>query len=63
MCIRDRSSITTHSSGATAARAAGMDCLGYAPHHDGTRLAAVGAVPFRSMFDLPGYLAAGKETA
>lgn len=47
--------------GATAARAAGMDCLGYAPHHDGTRLAAVGAVPFRSMFDLPGYLAAGKE--
>ena len=49
--------------GATAARAAGMDCLGYAPHHDGTRLAAVGAVPFRSMFDLPGYLAAGKEAA
>jgi hypothetical protein len=40
-----------------------MDCLGYAAHHDGTRLAAVGAVPFRSMFDLPGYLAAGKETA
>ena len=26
-------------------------------------LAAIGAVPFRSMFDLPGYLAVGKETA
>lgn len=47
--------------GATAAAAAGMPCLGYAPHHDGSRLGAVGAVPFRSMFDLPGYLAAGKE--
>ncbi len=47
--------------GATAAAAAGMPCLGYAPHHDGSRLRAVGAVPFRSMFDLPGYLAAGKE--
>lgn len=46
--------------GATAARAAGMDCLGYAPHHDGSRLAAVGAVPFRSMFDLPGILAVGR---
>jgi HAD superfamily hydrolase (TIGR01509 family) len=47
--------------GAMAAAAAGMPCLGYAPHHDGARLRAVGAVPFRSMFDLPGYLAAGKE--
>jgi len=48
--------------GATAAAAAGMDCLGYAPHHDGSRLRAVGAVPFRSMFDLPAYLAAGSTT-
>jgi len=47
--------------GATAAAAAGMPCLGYAPHHDGSRLRAVGAMPFRSMFDLPAYLAAGKE--
>lgn len=46
--------------GATAAAAAGMPCLGYAPHHDGSRLQAVGAMPFRSMFDLPAYLAAGK---
>jgi len=47
--------------GATAAAAAGMDCLGYSPHHDGARLRAVGAVPFHSMFDLPALLAAGKE--
>jgi HAD superfamily hydrolase (TIGR01509 family) len=44
--------------GATAARAAGMDCLGYAAHHDGMALREVGAVPFRSMFDLPSFLAA-----
>lgn len=44
--------------GATAARAAGMDCLGYAAQHDGAALRGVGAVPFRSMFDLPGLLAA-----
>lgn len=57
--------------GATAAAAAGMDCLGYAPHHGAPhhdtrhradRLRALGAVPFHSMFDLPGYLAAGKES-
>ena len=46
--------------GATAAAAAGMPCLGYAAHHDGARLRAVGAVPFGSMFELPGLLAAGK---
>jgi HAD superfamily hydrolase (TIGR01509 family) len=44
--------------GATAASAAGMDCLGYAPHSDGSALRAVGAVPFASMFDLPGLIAA-----
>jgi beta-phosphoglucomutase-like phosphatase (HAD superfamily) len=44
--------------GATAASAAGMDCLGYAPHSDGAALRAVGAVPFASMFDLPGLIAA-----
>jgi beta-phosphoglucomutase-like phosphatase (HAD superfamily) len=44
--------------GARAAAAAGMPCLGYAPHSDGTALRAVGAVPFTSMFDLPGLIAA-----
>ena len=44
--------------GATAARAAGMPCLGFAAHHDGASLRAVGAVPFRSMFELPALLAA-----
>lgn len=49
--------------GATAAAAAGMDCLGYAPHGDGARLRAAGAVPFSSMFDLPAFLAAGIRPA
>jgi HAD superfamily hydrolase (TIGR01509 family) len=44
--------------GARAAAAAGMPCLGYAPHSDGAALRAVGAVPFASMFDLPGLIAA-----
>ena len=39
--------------GATAARAAGMDCLGLARHHDGDDLRAAGAAVFRSMHDLP----------
>jgi HAD superfamily hydrolase (TIGR01509 family) len=39
--------------GARAARAAGMDCLGYAPKFHDARLLAEGAVPFRSMYDLP----------
>ena len=42
--------------GATAARAAGMDCLGFVPHGDGTPLRAAGAVPFHSMHDLPALL-------
>ncbi len=45
--------------GATAARAAGMDCLGYAPSGDSPALRAVGATPFASMFDLPDLIAAG----
>jgi HAD superfamily hydrolase (TIGR01509 family) len=50
--------------GAQAARAAGMDCLGYAPHADGAELRAVGAVPFHSMFELPALLrAAWREAA
>lgn len=39
--------------GATAARAAGMACFGYAPHGDGAALADVGAQVFSSMRDLP----------
>ena len=42
--------------GASAAAAAGMDCLGYAPHDGGDRLRRVGAVPFKSMYELPNLL-------
>jgi HAD superfamily hydrolase (TIGR01509 family) len=38
--------------GARAARAAGMRCMGYAPHQT-AGLLAEGADPFTSMFDLP----------
>ena len=38
--------------GARAARAAGMVCMGYAPH-DGAALAVEGALVFRKMADLP----------
>ncbi len=38
--------------GARAAKAAGMRCMGYAPH-DASALVAEGAQPFASMFDLP----------
>ena len=42
--------------GVTAARSAGMDCLGFVPHGDGAALRAAGAVPFHSMHDLPALL-------
>jgi HAD superfamily hydrolase (TIGR01509 family) len=42
--------------GVRGAVAAGMRCLGYAPHDDGEALAAAGAVPFRSLFALPDML-------
>ncbi len=48
-CLVIEDSVT----GVTAARAAGMDCLGYAPHGDAGGLRAAGAVPFSSMHDLP----------
>ncbi len=38
--------------GVTAARAAGMTVLGYAPHDTADALAAAGAMTFRSMLDL-----------
>jgi beta-phosphoglucomutase-like phosphatase (HAD superfamily) len=44
--------------GATAARAAGMDCLGFLPHGDAAALHAAGALPFHSMHDLPALLRA-----
>jgi HAD superfamily hydrolase (TIGR01509 family) len=49
--------------GSTAARAAGMDCLGYAAHDDGAALWAVGASPFHSMFDLPDLIALAPRAA
>lgn len=42
--------------GARAARAAGMRCFGYAAHTPAERLANEGAIPFRSMTDLPALL-------
>lgn len=42
--------------GVRAAVAAGMDCLGYAPHDTADALRAAGAIPFRSMFDVPNYV-------
>lgn len=42
--------------GARAAQAAGMRCLGYAAHTPAERLVAEGAEPFFAMADLPGLL-------
>ncbi|NEX45991.1 HAD family hydrolase [Pseudotabrizicola algicola] len=42
--------------GARAAHAAGMRCMGYAAHTPPERLAAVGAVPFFDMAALPGLI-------
>ena len=42
--------------GVTAATAAGMGVLGFAPEGDGAELAAAGAVLFRDMAELPGLL-------
>lgn len=49
--------------GVRAAAAAGMDCLGYAPRSDGAVLREAGAVPFHSMFDVPGLVAAALRRA
>jgi beta-phosphoglucomutase-like phosphatase (HAD superfamily) len=53
-CLVIEDSVT----GVTAARAAGMDCLGFAPHGDAAQLRGAGAVPFSSMHDLPSLLRA-----
>jgi HAD superfamily hydrolase (TIGR01509 family) len=47
--------------GITAARAAGMDCLGLDQYGDGAALRLAGAVPFRSMRDMPALLRAALE--
>jgi HAD superfamily hydrolase (TIGR01509 family) len=44
--------------GARAAAAAGMACLGYAPHGDNAALRETGAILFDSMHRLPGLIAA-----
>jgi HAD superfamily hydrolase (TIGR01509 family) len=49
--------------GVTAAAAAGMDCLAYVPHGDAAALRAAGGVPFGSMFELPGLIAAARIAA
>jgi len=53
--------IEDSANGARAARAAGMDCLGYAPLGHDIGLLAEGAVPFRSMYDLPALLSAAQR--
>ncbi len=45
--------------GVTAAKAAGMDVLGFAPEDDGAELAAAGARLFRDMAELPDLLGLG----
>ena len=47
--------------GVTGAVAAGMACLGLARHGDGAALAAAGAIPFDSLFDLPALLRTAPE--
>ncbi len=53
-CVVIEDSVT----GARAAAAAGMPCLGFAPHGDDPRLIGVGARLFNSMFELPALIAA-----
>ncbi len=47
--------------GAHAARAAGMQCLGFSPHGDGSHLAAAGAIPFHELSVLPALFRAALE--
>ena len=49
--------------GAQAARAAGMACIGLAPHGDDPALRAVGAVLIRSFTELPDLLRAAMAPA
>ncbi len=47
--------------GVTAARAAGMDCLGLDRHGDGAGLRAAGALPIRDIASVPGLVALALE--
>lgn len=47
--------------GVTGALAAGMDCLGFARRGNEAVLTAAGAIPFRTLSDLPGLLQAALE--
>jgi HAD superfamily hydrolase (TIGR01509 family) len=47
--------------GVRAAMAAGMDCLGFSPGTDGSRLRAEGALPFHDLHTLPSLLQAVLE--
>ncbi len=58
-CVVIEDSVT----GVQAAVAAGMDCLGFAPHGDGAPLRAAGAVPFHALADLPELLRAARRRA
>lgn len=49
--------------GVRAAMAAGMDCLGFSPADDGSRLRAEGAVPFHDLHILPLLLQAVLEVS
>jgi len=58
-CLVVEDSVT----GVRGAVAAGMACLGYAPHGDGAFLRAEGATPFHSMTELPALLVAALRRA
>ena len=58
-CVVIEDSVT----GVQGAVAAGMDCLGFAPHGDGAALRAAGAVPFRALAELPELLRAARRRA
>ncbi len=49
--------------GATAAAAAGMACIGFDPHGDGSRLRAIGAHPVRALAEIPALLRAALPAA
>ena len=63
VAARDCVVIEDSAPGVRAAIAAGMDCLGFAPHSDGAALRALGAVPFHRMADLPALIQAGRRRA
>ena len=51
--VRECLVIEDSATGMRAARAAGMDCLAFAPHGNHDIFRALGAVPFAAMADLP----------